>query len=157
MGDSQVASRWGNILDFHDFDLITPNEQEARFALGDQDTVIRPLGSELYRQARCKTLILKMGERGLITFRDPVTELPAHRQFFVLDSFAGHVVDAVGSGDALLAYATLTMKATGNEVIASILGNLAAGVECEKDGNIPVSPDDVRRKLKDIESHANYS
>ncbi len=157
VGDSQVASRWGNILDFSDFDLITPNEKEARFALGDQDTVIRPLGSELYRQARCKTLILKMGERGLITFREPVTEVPAHRQFFVLDSFAGHVVDAVGSGDALLAYATLAMKATDNEIIASVLGSFAAGVECEKDGNIPVSPDDVRRKLKDIENHTNYS
>jgi bifunctional ADP-heptose synthase (sugar kinase/adenylyltransferase) len=157
VGDSQVASRWGNILDFSDFDLITPNEKEARFALGDQDTVIRPLGSELYRQARCKTLILKMGERGLITFRSPVTESPDSRQFFVMDSFAGHVVDAVGSGDALLAYATLAMKATGNEVIASILGSLAAGVECEKDGNIPVSPEDVRRKLQDIENHANYS
>ena len=156
VGDSQVASRWGNILDFSDFDLITPNEKEARFALGDQDTVVRPLGSELYRQARCKTLILKMGERGLITFRAPVTESPDSRQFFVIDSFAGHVVDAVGSGDALLAYATLAMKATGNEIIASILGSLAAGVECEKDGNIPVSPDDVRRKLKDIEKHANY-
>ncbi len=157
VGDSQVASRWGNILDFHDFDLITPNEKEARFALGDQDTVIRPLGSEIYRQARCKTLILKMGERGLITFRSSVTEAPDLRQFFVMDSFAGHVVDAVGAGDALLAYATLAMKATGNEVIASILGSFAAGVECEKDGNIPVSPDDVRRKLKDIENHANYS
>jgi rfaE bifunctional protein kinase chain/domain/rfaE bifunctional protein nucleotidyltransferase chain/domain len=157
VGDSQVASRWGNILDFSDFDLITPNEKEARFALGDQDTVVRPLGSELYRQARCKTLMLKMGERGLITFRAPVTETADSRQFFVLDSFAGHVMDAVGSGDALLAYATLAMKATGNEVIASVLGSLAAGVECEKDGNIPVSPDDVRRKLKDIEKHANYS
>ena len=157
IADSQVASRWGNILDFNGFDLITPNEKEARFALGDQDTVIRPLGSELYRQAQCKTLILKMGGRGLITFRAPVTESPDRRQFFVLDSFAGHVVDAVGSGDALLAYTTLAMKATGNEVIASVLGNLAAGVECEKDGNIPVSPDDVRRKLEDIENHAHYS
>jgi bifunctional ADP-heptose synthase (sugar kinase/adenylyltransferase) len=156
VGDSQVASRWGNILDFSDFDLITPNEKEARFALGDQDTVVRPLGSELYRQARCKTLILKMGERGLITFRAPVTESADSRQFFVIDSFAGHVVDAVGSGDALLAYATLAMKATGNEVIASILGSFAAGVECEKDGNIPVSPDDVRRKIKDIENHVNH-
>ncbi len=157
IADSQVASRWGNILDFNGFDLITPNEKEARFALGDQDTVIRPLGSELYRQAQCKTLILKMGGRGLITFRAPVTESPDRRQFFVMDSFAGHVVDAVGSGDALLAYTTLAMKATGNEVIASVLGNLAAGVECEKDGNIPVSPDDVRRKLEDIENHAHYS
>jgi len=43
VADSQVASRWGNILEFQDFDLITPNEREARFSLGDQDSVIRPL------------------------------------------------------------------------------------------------------------------
>ena len=46
VADSQVASRWGNILDFQGFDLITPNEREARFALGDQDSVVRPLGLE---------------------------------------------------------------------------------------------------------------
>ena len=31
------------------------------------------------------------------------------RAFFALDSFADRVVDAVGSGDALLAYATLSL------------------------------------------------
>ncbi|MBT5375026.1 MAG: ADP-heptose synthase, partial [Rhodospirillaceae bacterium] len=75
---------------------------------------------------------------------------------FVVDSFSSHVVDAVGSGDALLAYAALSLKATGNEIIASVLGSLAAAVECEKDGNIPVHPDDVRRKLETIEKMANY-
>ena len=33
VADSQVASRWGNITEFTDFDMITPNEREARFAL----------------------------------------------------------------------------------------------------------------------------
>jgi len=46
VADSQVASRWGNILEFEGFDLITPNEREARFALGDQDSVVRPLALE---------------------------------------------------------------------------------------------------------------
>jgi len=50
VADSQVASRWGNILDFQGFDLITPNEREARFALGDQDSVVRPLGVEPEQQ-----------------------------------------------------------------------------------------------------------
>src|SRR5262249_16177451 len=48
VADSQVATRWGNITDFQGFDLITPNEREARFALGDQDSGIRPLASNLY-------------------------------------------------------------------------------------------------------------
>ena len=67
VADSQVASRWGNILDFAGCDLITPNEQEVRFALGDQDSVIRPLGSALYDLAKCKILMLKVGARGMLT------------------------------------------------------------------------------------------
>ena len=155
VADSQVASRWGNILDFQGFDLITPNEKEARFALGDQDTVIRPLGSELHRQANCKILILKMGARGSLTFRRDIGQPGAERFFFAMDSFANNVMDAVGSGDALLAYATLALKVTGNDVIGSVLGSLAAAIECEKDGNIPVSPEDMRHKLLLMENHIN--
>jgi rfaE bifunctional protein kinase chain/domain len=150
VADSQVASRWGNILEFTDFDLITPNEREVRFALGDQDSVIRPLGLELFRQARCKTLILKMGARGLITYRAMPKAAEDVRAFFVVDSFAQNIVDAVGAGDALLAYATLSMVATGNAVIASILGSLAAAVECEHDGNSPVRPRQVLEKLESV-------
>ena len=55
VADSQVASRWGNILEFKGFDLITPNEREARFALADQDTGVRPLAAKLHEEADCKT------------------------------------------------------------------------------------------------------
>jgi len=153
--DSQVASRWGNILEFKGFDLITPNEREARFALGDQDSVVRPLGVELFTRARCKTLMLKLGDRGMITFRD---RPPADaRSFFSLDSFAERAVDPVGAGDALLAYATLAMVATGNEVVAAILGSVAAGIECEVDGNVPVTQADVLDKIRRMERCVRYS
>src|SRR5256885_16165493 len=71
VADSQVSNRWGNILEFTDFDLLTPNEREARFALGDQDTIVRPLALRLFQQARCRHLILKLGERGTLTYRHP--------------------------------------------------------------------------------------
>ena len=154
VADSQVASRWGNILEFEGFDLITPNEREARFALGDQDSVVRPLARELHERSKSKTLILKLGERGSITYRSnsPVD----YRAFFAIDSFVEKVVDAVGAGDALLAYSTLAMIATGNEVIASILGSMAAAVECEYDGNCPVTPETVRKKIHRVETHTLY-
>ena len=69
VADSQVASRWGNICEFKGFDLITPNEREARFSLADQDSGIRPLASALYDEAECKLLILKLGERGVLACR----------------------------------------------------------------------------------------
>jgi len=156
VADSQVASRWGNILEFNGFDLITPNEREARFALGDQDSVVRPLGLELYRQSGCKTLILKLGERGLMTFRSVPEQEEDVRAFFAVDTFTERVVDAVGSGDALLAYAALSMVATKNAVIASVLGSLAAAVECGHEGNVPVRPKDVLDKLDRFERLVNY-
>lgn len=154
VADSQVASRWGNILEFEGFDLITPNEREARFALGDQDSVVRPLAGELYRRSGCKTLLLKCGSRGIIVYRSNDPE--DYRAFFVVETFANKVIDAVGAGDALLAYTTLAMVATNNEVIASILGNMAAGVECEHEGNWLVTPNQLLRKINDIEKIVNY-
>ena len=151
VADSQVATRWGNILDFQDFDLITPNEREARFALGDQDSIVRPLALELYRRARCKYLILKLGERGVITYRMPD---PNVRSFFTIDSFAGHVVDPVGAGDALLAYATLGLTVSKSPVIASILGSVAAAMACETDGNRPIDPEEVIKRLDQLEHRA---
>jgi sugar/nucleoside kinase (ribokinase family) len=98
--------------------------------------------------------MLKCGERGIITYRSIAPEDP--RAFFNVDTFAGRVVDAVGAGDALLAYATLAMVATKNEVIASILGNMAAGVECEHEGNWPVTPESVLSKIDAIEKQVKY-
>jgi rfaE bifunctional protein kinase chain/domain/rfaE bifunctional protein nucleotidyltransferase chain/domain len=153
VADSQVANRWGNILEFQDFDLITPNEREARFALGDQDSTVRPMALDLYKKAGCKLLILKLGERGIITYRAPSHEV---RAFFTVDSFADRVVDAVGAGDALLSYAALSMVATKSNVIGSILGALAAAVACEHDGNNPVKPDDVLKKLDALEKRSRF-
>ncbi len=155
VADSQVASRWGNILEFQGFDLITPNEREARFALGDQDSVVRPLALDLYRRASCKYLILKLGDRGIISYR---SELGSdYRGFFTIDSFANHVVDAVGAGDALLAYATLTLAATKSIVMASILGSMAAAVACENDGNNPIAPAEVLKKIDGVEKQVRYA
>jgi rfaE bifunctional protein kinase chain/domain len=154
VADSQVASRWGNITDFQGFDLITPNEREARFALGDQDSGIRPLAAELYDAARCKTLILKLGERGVLTCRHG--DHQALDSFFVVDSFVDRLVDGVGAGDALLAYSTLCMMASKSEVVSTVLGIMAAACECEKDGNVPVTAEDVHRKLDAVEREAKF-
>ena len=155
VADSQVASRWGNITEFQNFDLVTPNEREARFALADQDSGIGYLTARLYDETACKVLILKLGDRGVITCRSRDHE--ALDSSFVVDSFVDRLVDAVGAGDALLAYATLSMLVTDKDpVIATIIGSIAAAVECEADGNIPVRPADVLAKINAVEKRARY-
>ena len=61
------------------------------------------------------------------------------------------MVDAVGAGDALLAYSTLAMLTAKSEAQATILGAMAAACECEVDGNVPITPTDVLAKLDTIE------
>jgi len=151
VADSQVASRWGNILEFQGFDLITPNEREARFSLGDQDSVIRPLAKELFDKANCKNLLLKLGARGIIVYRES-SDSGRLRSFFALDSFAENIVDPVGAGDAMLSYSTLSFLATKNILVAAIIGLVAASLECEYDGNIPIKCIEIKNRLKNIEA-----
>lgn len=153
VADSQVASRWGNILDFQDFNLITPNELEARFALAAQDTPPRALALELCERTRCQTLLLKRGEKGLLTCLKKNGEPPI---CFTLDSLATSFVDATGAGDALLAFATLGLMTSGSGVVASILGSIAAGAICEREINAAVTPDDIEDRLQAIEQRVHY-
>jgi bifunctional ADP-heptose synthase (sugar kinase/adenylyltransferase) len=154
VADSQVASRWGNILEFKGFDLLTPNEREARFALADQDTGVRPLAVKLHEEADCETVILKLGDRGVLTCRRGKENDP--RSFFVVDSFAAKVVDAVGAGDALLAYATLSLLTDESEVAASVLGSMAAALECECDGNNPIGRSDLLGRIDMVEKQTRF-
>lgn len=153
VADSQVASRWGNITEFKGFDIITPNEREARFALADQDSNIAMLSDSLMAAAEAKMLILKIGPRGVVVrFHDDM----APNNFFVIESFVDNLLDAVGAGDALLAYATLAKLVNPSPVIAAILGSMAAACECEYDGNIPVTPDNVRAKIDAVERQVRF-
>ena len=154
VADSQVASRWGNITEFEDFDLITPNERESRFALADQDSTIGGLSRLLHDVTNCNNLILKLGERGIFCS----TNAKKYKDlYFSINSFATNVVDAVGAGDALLAYATLGMLTTNSLFIAGILGSIAAACECECDGNIPIRPENVLAKIDAIERTTKYN
>lgn len=154
VADSQVASRWGNITEFKGFDLITPNEREARFAMADQDSTVGRLASLLKESSEYRNLILKLGDRGIFCTSDDPS---AKDSYFSVDSFANNVVDAVGAGDALLAYATLTLMATDSLVMASILGSMAAACECEIDGNVPIKSENVLAKIDAVEKLAGYN
>ena len=153
VADSQVASRWGNITEFRDFDIVTPNEREARFALADQDSGIRPLAEELHKKTDCKYLILKMGDRGVLCSKSQLHQ--DMESFFLVDSFVEQLVDPVGAGDALLAYGTLAFLASNSIEQAVILGSIAAACLCEHNGNVPVKPEDILKKLNQIECHIN--
>ena len=150
--DSQVSARWGSINDFKKFDLITPNEREARFALADQDSSISVLTRKLVKQTKHKNLILKLGERGAIAQPNLSSKLLS----FTIPSFVTKLIDSTGAGDALLPYATLAMIVSKSLLVSSIIGSLAAACECESDGNIAIKPEQLIKKINSIEDSLNY-
>jgi rfaE bifunctional protein kinase chain/domain len=140
VADSQVSSRWGNILDFKNFDILFPNETEARFALADQDSGIRNIGAQIIEKSNCKNLVLKIGDKGSMIFRNKGFY---PKDFFPLDSFVSNKIDTIGAGDAYLAATTVFYTYTKNIVISSIIGNFAAAIACQQEGNIPISRDKI--------------
>jgi len=149
VADSQVASRWGNITDFQGFDLITPNEREAVLLSATKipGFVLSRRISMMRRSASCSSS--SSASAACLHAATPI--MNRWIVFFVIDSFVDRLIDAVGAGDALLAYATLAMLAVRDPGIATILGTMAAAVECECDGNIPVTADDLRSRIDVIE------
>ena len=152
-GDSQVASRWGNITEFKNFDLITPNEREARFSLADQDSTVGKLAGLLFEKTKCKNLILKLGPRGVFCngLKNKKMQPP-----FSVGVFTDNMLDAVGTGDALLAYSSLSLKVSNSLIIAAILGSFAAACACEVEGNVPVKIDKITNKIKEVQKKINY-
>ena len=147
VADSQVSNRWGNILDFKNFNLILPNEKEARFSLGDQDSAVRQLGTKAYKFTKSKYLILKLGKRGTLTFRKSAV-IP--RDFFPIESLVKNFEDGLGAGDAMLAASTLSLVVSKNITISSILGSLAAGLVCETKGNHPINKKMLLNRISEI-------
>ena len=87
--------------------MITANEKEARYSLGDQDSSLRPLGEALFTKSGAEFALVKAGRDGAIGYRRQLKGNDP-RHFFVLDSFARGVVDAVGSAGTALAPSSLS-------------------------------------------------
>ena len=149
VADSQVSNRWGNILDFKKFDILFPNEQEARFSLGDQESSLRPLGQSVLKESLAKNIILKLSEKGVMYFKGKGYKIG---EFSSLESFADNVIDGVGSGDALLSSASLTYTLTKDIVMSAIIGSFSAAIACSRKGNIAVNKKDLINFIKKIES-----
>jgi rfaE bifunctional protein kinase chain/domain len=149
IADSQVASRWGNISDFKNFDIITPNEKEARFSIADQDCNISELTRQLYVKNNFKNLILKLSSRGIFTV--------SKKKAFVLPSFVSNCVDAVGAGDAMLAGVTYGFLHTKSIEVASFIGSLSAACECEVNGNIPIEKEIIIKKIELLKKNLSSS
>lgn len=60
------------------------------------------------------------------------------------------------SQSSLLSIAALSLAATRDIVIASVLGSVTAALACEHRGNRQITPEEVEEKLYRIEKRAHF-
>src|SRR5690606_20029042 len=105
----------------------------------------------LMQQTQSRHAVVTMGPDGLVAF-ECLEGAQADDDGFRARVRGEHVpalspyaIDALGCGDALLAACALALAAGGSLLAASFLGAVAAGVEAQRLGNIPVSATDLRQ------------
>ena len=143
--DSQSSSQVGNIGRFHNMDLLTPTEHEARISTRNHEDGLVVMAEALRRQAEAKNIFLKLGEEGLVIHADngPDADWLTDR----IDALNSSPRDVAGAGDSLLITSAMTLATGGNIWEAACLGALAAAVQVGRVGNTPLRAKDLLQEL----------
>lgn len=109
-------------------DFLCISENELRLALRNQEGDLRTLTEQASRRQRCPRLLVTRGKQGCLCF-------DAAEGFFEIPAFTGRVVDRVGSGDTVLAVASLCVSQGAPMEVAGFLGNVAGAMAVGTVGN----------------------
>ena len=139
--DSQSSSQLGNISRYHNTKLITPTEREARLiSLNNNDGLVI-IAEELRKKTKTKNIILKLGSDGFLIHSAignnkgwKTDKIPSLNEF---------PVDTSGAGDSILAITSLALGIKNNIWLASYLGAVAASIQVSREGNVPISNEEV--------------
>ena len=117
------------INNYRNIDCVIINETELRHELRDQETDVELLMKTLANTLQVQILVVTQGDNGAILFG---TE---KNKFHYCPAFAAKVVDKIGSGDAMLALLSCSIKNGFDPELALFVGSLAAAQSVETIGN----------------------
>lgn len=125
--------------------VATPNQEEAESLLGEpiffEPPALARQGERLRRLARCDSVVLTLGSRGMAVFREGASPeiIPIHG--------SDEVADVTGAGDTVISSLTLGLLAGLDLVAAAHVANVAAGVVVMKRGTATVSTAELESAL----------
>ena len=145
--DCQSSSQIGDIGRYNGMELITPTEREARLSLKNKSDSIYVLAEKLSELIDPKHLLLKMGAEGCLVFTNTRKKGdPGNRD--QLMAYSNNIVDVAGAGDSMLAITALSLACKVPIWESAYLGSLAAGIQINQVGNIPITKDQILEVLK---------
>jgi rfaE bifunctional protein kinase chain/domain len=120
--------------------VLTPNTKEAEALSGlkirDEEALL-VAGRKILEETRAKHVVITRGKDGMAIFSAGKSTVR------LIPTYAREVYDVSGAGDTVISVLTLALASGANIEEASVLGNLAAGVEVAKRGTATVSPDEI--------------
>lgn len=177
-----VSGRRSNLRSMYAMDLLCPSESELRTSFGLFDKSLPTVAWQLLEETKTKAALVTLGSEGLIAFDRPgaapgatvdtalsvgrALAPPASDETDASGAFRSRVraehipaltpyaIDALGCGDSLLAAATLALAAGGSLVAAAYIGSVAAAVQAQRIGNIPISATDLRQGI--VKTHSAH-
>jgi rfaE bifunctional protein kinase chain/domain/rfaE bifunctional protein nucleotidyltransferase chain/domain len=126
-----------NLQKYHDIDLITPTEREARVSFADSTSGETSLARKIVEELNAKYIIFKMGKNGLIAMERQKNreDYQIDKNYVAMSAVEKNAIDPVGCGDSVLCAATLSLLTTKNIFLATLLANAAGGIMATKMGN----------------------
>ncbi len=121
--------------------ILTPNTKEAEHLSGvliRDEISLKAAGLAILKLTSAQYVIITRGKDGMAIFGR------AQSSMCLIPTCAREVYDVSGAGDTVISAIALAMVSGASIEEASILGNLAAGIEVGKRGTATVTPDEIR-------------
>lgn len=124
--------------------MITPNTKEAEHLSGisiRDESSLAEAGFTLLRKTRAHSVMITRGKDGMAIFSRGSSEVR------LIPTYAREVFDVSGAGDTVISVIVLALVSGASIEEASVLANLAAGVEVGKTGTATVTPEEIRKSM----------
>lgn len=129
--------------------VLTPNTREAEHLSHVRIKNLNSLakaGFSILKSTGANHVVITRGKDGMAIFSQ------SNSVIRLIPTYAHEVYDVSGAGDTVIAVLLLGLISNGTIEEASILGNLAAGVEVSKRGTATVSQDEIKMSLDFVRS-----
>lgn len=142
--DLQCSTQIGNVTQYKYFDLLCPNEREARIATQDKDSGIESISQKVLSISHSKSLLMKLNSQGFILYTPDVNGDMIREAF---PAMCANPVDTTGAGDSLLAVMAAGLSVGEDPMATAALGACMCALVVEKMGNNPVSQSELKSKI----------
>lgn len=141
LGD--VSGRRAQLGEMNGADVLCPCEVELRQMLGAEHESLSTLAERAMQITGVRALCLTRAAEGLQIYRPSQGALH-------IPALCSDPVDVLGCGDALLTAMTASLLGDADPIQAGFIGSLAAAIQGETHGNIPISSHQIIERAREL-------